>query len=368
MKTKKSKLIKVVKFLSFNLFQFITLSNFVNFFFKKFLAKFIKKSCQLIFKKKMSESIDFQGDKERGEIREGKKENKNKNIDFILPFFLTILIILIFSLIFAATNYWKKKIKTAKTADNRIRIDVIDRSKIPSSVRVGRLYNFPPFWYQGNGNSLGYKGIDHDIIQNVLNNIPEIKRVEYIEYMTFEEVYAALLRGDIDIIANDLWITPGRQSQISFTIPYYFQDGIAMTFLKGNSNIYKTSKDLEGKKVGVIRGNEEHYWLPDIDFKEIVIFDDVNDLMKAIVNKDIDVSIEWHSAFFVIDPKLQRQTDTIIIKHYPTAMATRKEDGNLLFALNKVLKEVWNDATLYWIKSRYLPEYLLEPYNYSPYD
>jgi hypothetical protein len=77
----------------------------------------------------------------------------------IITFILVAILASIFIVSIFLLNFWKKKKR--KELSN----------KIPTILRVGHLVNFPPFWYGGNGNSRGDKGIDNDIIEEVVNRI-----------------------------------------------------------------------------------------------------------------------------------------------------------------------------------------------------
>jgi cystine transport system substrate-binding protein len=239
------------------------------------------------------------------------------------------------------------------------------------TVRVGRLENFPPFWYE-NGNKNGDKGIDYDVATEILGNLQDksgnylFDKIEFITYQNVEELYDELENCRIDMIINNLWATPGRMEEFNFTLPYSYQDGIVMTFKKENAGTYRTAEDLKGRVVGVSYGGDEKNWLPP-NIGAIKKYHTVEELVKVVVNNDVDAAIEGFSSFFVVDKNLRDKTKTVVLQNFPSSIALRKNETLLTEELNNTIKKLWNDSTFYWIKSKYLPEYAIESYNYSPY-
>jgi ABC-type amino acid transport substrate-binding protein len=323
----------------------------------------------------------------------------NDGLKKIILFALVIVVII--GIIFLFIGIFKKKSKP--TTESRENL---------GTIRVGRLKNFPPFWYES-FNKNGDRGIDYDVTNAILNRVnlqqsqspqrpqqsqsqrpqqsqsqrpqqsqsqrpqqsqsqrpqqsqsqrPQAKEIEFITFDNFEQLYDALKQGKIDIIVNNLWSTPKRSTEFNFTYPYSYQDGIAMTFKKDGPE-YKTAKDLEGKTVGVLPGGDEENWLPkNVERK---YYNSVDELISAVANGQVDASIEGYSTFFVTDKKLQDMTKTVILEKFPSSIALRKDNDKLLEMLNEAIKSLWNDSSFYWIKMKYLPEYAIESYNYAP--
>jgi putative amino-acid transport system substrate-binding protein len=238
----------------------------------------------------------------------------------------------------------------------------------PKPIRVGHLVDLPPFWYE-HGNQNGDQGIDYDVMQEIFRRmgLKANKDVEYIPYKKFDDVYKALGNKDIDIIIDDLWTTPARKKQYDFSIPYLYTSGIAMSFKKENGNTYKDEKVLEGKRIGVLANVPYKDWLPEYKYQSITTYKDMDDLIDAVINGKIDVAIGDYSFLDNVDETRLAKIKSILIRPLSVAMATRFEDQTLHDEINKQLKDMWNDGTLYWIKSKYLPERLIESANYSPY-
>ncbi|MBB3993955.1 putative amino-acid transport system substrate-binding protein [Sulfitobacter undariae] len=72
--------------------------------------------------------------------------------------------------------------------------------------------------------------------------------------MSFSGLVGALETGRIDTIANQLTITPERETKFAFSQPYVF-DGAQVVVKKGNEETITSVEDLSGKTVAVNLGS-----------------------------------------------------------------------------------------------------------------
>jgi len=72
--------------------------------------------------------------------------------------------------------------------------------------------------------------------------------------MSFSGLVGALETGRIDTIANQLTITPKRETKFAFSQPYVF-DGAQVVVKKGNEETIASVEDLSGKTVAVNLGS-----------------------------------------------------------------------------------------------------------------
>lgn len=232
-------------------------------------------------------------------------------------------------------------------------------------MRVGHVADFPPFWFK-KGNENGDFGLDRDLIKLVLGELG-VTKIDYIDFPSFEALYEGLKNNQIDIAVSDLWPTTARKKEFDFTIPYYYHGGLAMTFKKGQENIFRTGKDLDGKTVGLLEGGDDKSWLPNYNYKAIKKYNTRKELIYALLNGEVDVVVEDYGILNSVHSLSNGKTNTILFLPLEGTFGLRKTDTLLKKQLDAVLKTLWNDHSLYWIKSRYLPEYQIEPFNYSPY-
>src|SRR5438128_635349 len=85
-------------------------------------------------------------------------------------------------------------------------------------LRVGRLPDFPPFWFKNP--EPGHIGFDHDIVEAAVARV-RLPRPTYITMADFDLLDNALTRGEIDVIANNVWKVPDRIHRVLYSTPYY---------------------------------------------------------------------------------------------------------------------------------------------------
>lgn len=232
-------------------------------------------------------------------------------------------------------------------------------------IRVGHLEEFPFFWYK-NGNAQGDPGIDADLLKIIFKRLG-ITKVEYTKFPTFQTLYGALENNQIDIAAGDLWVVAGRAKQFNFTTPYYYQGGLGMVFKKGRENEFRTINDLAEKNIGILTGSDDiENWLPKYHFKSVKEYKTIGDLIDAVVKGEIDVALDEYGAFKSEEVPNKKNINSVFLQPVSAAFATHHGDTILNHQLDNTIKSMWKDHSLYWTKSKYLPEYLIEPFNWEP--
>ncbi|MCP4896117.1 MAG: transporter substrate-binding domain-containing protein [bacterium] len=82
---------------------------------------------------------------------------------------------------------------------------------------------------------------------------------------SYNELISSLLRGDGDLAASSLSVTPAREAQIEFSVPYFIERPVVVVQRKKG---LKSVKDLEGKKAGTISGSSHEEHLIRLGFKK----------------------------------------------------------------------------------------------------
>jgi len=211
---------------------------------------------------------------------------------------------------------------------------------------IGVDENYPPFTYKDDAGNI--TGIDIEAAKWIA------KRQGFdIEFkaVPWDEIIHALQGGSIDMVYSGMTITPNRQNEIGFTIPYYtVTKRIA---IRSGSNI--TMEDLYSGKmtVGAQAGATGVAWVDanlvqtgKMPAGQMVLFPDVYTLTEALVNGTIDASI--------CDTPVQERViagkPLVILGEISTgeqyAVAVRKTDHTLLVLMNEGLGALLADP--YW--------------------
>ena len=151
---------------------------------------------------------------------------------------------------------------------------------------VGHDVNFPPFEFLQNDK---YTGFDLDI----LNAIAEVGNFKVdARAMDFNGIIPALQANQVDMSIAAMTIKPEREEVIDFSIPY-FRTGLVLAVKPDNTDIVNP-EDLKGKTVAVKIGTSGDAFiraLPYADEIQISTFDANNDTYLAVINGNVDVTI-----------------------------------------------------------------------------
>lgn len=165
--------------------------------------------------------------------------------------------------------------------------DVLAAVQAAKKVRIGVLADNPPFSYQ-----LGktWAGFDIEIAHGVATRLG-IETIEYVP-VTLDQRSPSVVDGRVDMVVASMTITRYRESQsktpVDFSIPY-FQDGQAL--LVAAASPIKSYLDLNGKKVGAVKGSTSSFYMTQINpDAEVVKYPDNAALGKALKAGEVDAA------------------------------------------------------------------------------
>jgi ABC-type amino acid transport substrate-binding protein len=150
---------------------------------------------------------------------------------------------------------------------------------------VGTSADWPPYEYVEDGKIVG---IDVDIARKIAERLGVDLEVRD---MKFSALIEAVKRGDVDIVIADMAITPEREKQVLFSIPYQVDSSVVIA--RRGANI-RSIDDLRGKTVGVQVGTVQEDWAVKTlgDYSKIVRYDKVYPYMVEALRKgDLDAIV-----------------------------------------------------------------------------
>jgi L-cystine transport system substrate-binding protein len=129
-----------------------------------------------------------------------------------------------------------------------------DRIKASGTLRIGLEGTYPPFNFQGaDGQLTGFEVDFAKALAAQLGLKPEFRPAP------FAGLLGALESGRVDVVINQITITPDRKAKYDFSEPYTIS-GIQIITLKAKPGPSKP-EELAGKKVGVGLGTNYEQWL-----------------------------------------------------------------------------------------------------------
>lgn len=171
-------------------------------------------------------------------------------------------------------------------------------SPLYATIKVGTEFFFPPFVMSPTN------GFDIGLMQTLCQRLDE--DCQFV-FMSFHELFKALDKGQIDLAVGGIAITLARLDKYIFSLPYKDSQGQFLILAKSK---IKSISDLNGKKVGVIREEEEdggvaHQYLVQNYNKNfnIIKYNNMEDLISALSSADIPAAF------------LHRSTDVYWMQH-----------------------------------------------------
>jgi len=260
-------------------------------------------------------------------------------------FMLFIVIVLLsMSLVFCGCG--KKPETTQPVGENSL-----DRVKKAGKIVAGLDDAYPPMGYRNDKGEL--IGFDIDMAKEISKRIG----VEIVWQPTvWDTVVASLKAKKFDIIISGMNITEKRLAEVNFAGPYG-KAGQAV-IVKADNNKIKSLQDVEPGKLGTQSGSTGYEYAKKNGFS-----DDQMKLYKEFPLAFNDLSIGRTDAViidaFAVKPYLDKMPGQFkqvgdIIGDETIGIAVRKEDKELMDALNKAIDEMKKDGTLTAISEKWL--------------
>ena len=224
-----------------------------------------------------------------------------------------------------------------------------DSTAASGVLRVGTEGTYAPFSYQdpATGQLAGY---DVDVATAVAGKLG--KKVEFVQ-TPWDSIFAALEANRFDVVANEVTITPERQSKYDLSNPYSVGEGVIIT--RANDDSITSLDDLKGKTAGATVTSN---WAQ-VSRDAGATLEPVEGFTQAItlLNQGrVDAVVNDSIAFHAYQAETNDQSVKIgatIGEKSEQGFAARKNSG-LLPELNNALDELKADGTLATISQKYL--------------
>lgn len=158
-----------------------------------------------------------------------------------------ISILLMMTMIFALFTGCSSDTEAELPADNNTNQEPAEGTKEDDSESLIMYTNaeFAPFEYFEGEKIVG---VDADIAQEIAK---DLGKELVIEHADFDSLIPSLVTGKADFVAAGMTITPEREEEVDFSIPYV--ESVQNIISKKDAEI-SSMEDLKGKKIGVQLG------------------------------------------------------------------------------------------------------------------
>lgn len=157
-----------------------------------------------------------------------------------------ISILLMMTMIFALFTGCSSNAETEQPVDNNTdQVPAEGTKKNDESLIMYTNAEFAPFEYFEGEKIVG---VDPDIAQEIAKDLGKELTIEHSD---FDSLIPSLVTGKADFVAAGMTITPEREEEVDFSIPYV--ESIQNIISKKDTEL-KSMEDLKGKKIGVQLG------------------------------------------------------------------------------------------------------------------
>ncbi|KTD06654.1 transporter substrate-binding domain-containing protein [Legionella hackeliae] len=195
-----------------------------------------------------------------------------------------------------------------------------------------------------------FSGFEIDLMQ-------EICRRAQLECLfrnfTFPQLFSETLTNHIDLAIGSISITPERQKDFIFSLPYLPGGGQYATRV---SSSVKTISDIKGKRIGIEEGTIFKAWIH-AQFghsSQVLEYKNVEDVLQALYDNKVDaVLLDAGIVQYWVanNSNLFRSVGKPISSGYGI-MANKSKEG-LVAIINKYLLDLENDGTYLVLYRRY---------------
>ncbi len=212
---------------------------------------------------------------------------------------------------------------------------------------------YPPFsYYDTSGKLVGFDVDIADALAKQLGVKAEPLRTD------FDGIVAGLKGKRFDIAVASMAITDKRLKEINFTDPYYY-DGAQFYAKKGTG--LKSIAELKDGKVGVCTGTTFETQLKNMsNIQQVVQFSSDVDNFMALQQGRIDGLVTSRFVGMENAKKYDAQAAGPLLYTEKIGVAVRKEDGDLLKALNDALGEIVKNGTYEKISDKWFSTNIME--------
>jgi cystine transport system substrate-binding protein len=227
---------------------------------------------------------------------------------------------------------------------------LLDQIKARGVLRVGIEGTYPPFNYQDENGAL--VGFEIDFANAVARQLGV--KAEFMP-TKWEGILAALDSDRLDVVINQVTITPERRQKYDFTEPYTVS-GIQIITRTADAKKLDSPQALAGKRVGVGLGTNYEQWLKEHapEARVETYGDDPTKLQDLMVGRiDAILNDRLMAAYLVKQSGGRLAAAGQPFAKQEAGVALRKGHPDLLAALNKGIDALRSDGELAKISTKW---------------
>ncbi|MEH7275999.1 amino acid ABC transporter substrate-binding protein [Neobacillus vireti] len=226
--------------------------------------------------------------------------------------------------------------------------NLLEKIKAEGKIKIGTEGTYAPFTYHDGSGKL--TGFDVEIAEEVASRLGV--KPEFIETQ-WDGMFAGLDSNRFDLIANQVGITPERQEKYDFSESYIVSKPVLI--VRNDNDTIKAFNDINGKKSAQsLTSNLVN--IAKSYGAEIVGVEGFNQAIDLLISKRVDVTVNDKLSYLdLIKQKPDSPLKVVEELDDPVknGFMFRKDNKELIDAVNKALLELKNDGTYLSISQKY---------------
>ncbi|WP_026010902.1 transporter substrate-binding domain-containing protein [Paenibacillus sp. OSY-SE] len=233
----------------------------------------------------------------------------------------------------------------SKAAQDANAANALEQIKKAGKIRVGLMGTYAPYNFLNDKHEVD--GFDADVAKAVAKRLG----VE-VEFITgeFSGLIEGLQKDKYDALVSQVTITEDRKQKMDFSTPYV-KNAVNVLVKSDNTTIEKL-EDFKDKKIGVGLGTNDEKYLRDVAMPKVGTFEiaTYNDVITSLQDLNVGRIDATINNVFAIKPLIEKNHFDVKavgepIKEDFAGIAIRKNNPELLDAINKALAEMKSDGT-----------------------
>jgi len=160
-----------------------------------------------------------------------------------------------------------------------------DRDRAGEAVRVATEAAFPPFNEAGLDGEP--RGFEIDLVRRLAEGAG--LGVEFVVEREFAQLFRLIDRGEADVIASTVGVTPQRRQRYLFTRPYFIT-GIAVVVRAGDER-FREPEDIAARRVGVPAGTTSAEVARELTAAEVHEYRTSGAAIADLIEREIDAYV-----------------------------------------------------------------------------
>jgi polar amino acid transport system substrate-binding protein len=212
-----------------------------------------------------------------------------------------------------------------------------------------------PYMFVDSNDPTKFQGFEYDIMLKLAEKMG--RKLVFIQN-EWESLVPGLERGDYDIAANGIEITPEREEQVLFTIPYY--STFEQLVVASKNTQINSLADVNGHKIGTLKASLAQYILEKQTKANIVYYEEESSGYQDVASDRIDgFFVDYPIALYYAAPNVKLKSVGPPVGKLTYGIAVSQKHPELVVELNKGIKALYDSGDLEKILAKWK---LLHPF------